>query len=197
MDNFDNPDPFNHDEQQRDTHDLAAQSAETETYDHALSPAAVDRVRSRSATSKSSRKSSKRAQSTGSTTDHPHLDKFKTAIDDVQSGVVDKVRTIGHRFHLDGVHAQGVSRFLNPTTIRMNVRYQSDSDSHGQPGEGQELLWRARDNRKGRNSIAVPSLPMDGDDDVSFLPLRYTPRMSSKLSDIAHNLYRMATTFPY
>ncbi|KAI5363542.1 hypothetical protein Slin14017_G055060 [Septoria linicola] len=195
MENFDNPNPFENDERQRDA--LAVQSTETETRDHALSPATADRVRSRSTTSKSSRKSSKRAQSTGSTTEHPHLEKFKTAIDDVQTGVVDKVRTIGHKFHLDGVHAQGVSRFLNPTTIRMNVRYQSDSDSHGQPREGQELLWRARDNRKGRNSIAVPRLPVDDDDDASFLPLRYTPRMSSKLGDIAHNLYRMATTFPY
>ncbi|GIZ48698.1 hypothetical protein CKM354_001174800 [Cercospora kikuchii] len=199
MENFDNPDPFAKDEvQQRSQH--AAHDAEeprTSRRDYATSPPAAANKAGGRSTSRSTRKSSKRAQSTTSTSgEHPHLDKFKTAVDDVQAGVVDKVRTFGHKLHFDSVHAHGVSRFLNPTTIRMKVRYQIDSD-FATPQEETSLLWRARDNRKGRNSIAVPRLPVGDDEDASFLPLRYTPRMSSKISDIAHNLYRMATTFPY
>ena len=201
MENFSNPDPFANDERQHEQHSGPSSLVNnTETHDHALSPATATRTRSHSTNSRLSRKSSnKRAPSTtGSTKEHPHLDKFKTAVDDVQTGVVDKVKTFRHKFHLDGVHAHGVTRFLNPTTIRMNVRYQSDSDDD-RVREAQEtaLLWRARDNRKGRNSIAVPRLPVEDEDEATFLPLRYTPRMSSKLSDIAHNLYKMATTFPY
>ncbi|KAF2206746.1 hypothetical protein CERZMDRAFT_52490 [Cercospora zeae-maydis SCOH1-5] len=78
----------------------------------------------------------------------------------------------------------------------MNVRYQSDSDSTT-PREETSLLWRARDNRKGRNSIAVPRLQDEDGEDGTFMPLRYTPRMSSKITDIARNLSRMATTFAY
>lgn len=197
MENFNNPNPFACDAP-RDP-----EGNNTDSHDHALSPTATARVRSRSTDSRSSGKPSpsKPAPSSDSITEHPHRDRFKTAVDDLQTGVVDRVKTVGHRLHLDGVHAHGVTNILNPTTIRMDVRYQSDSNSSddGQVHESQEtsLLWRARDNRKGRNSIAVPTLPVDDGNDGSIFPARYTPRMSSKLSDIAHNLYKMATTFPY
>lgn len=185
MEHFNNLDPSAKDEREQDEHSGRPSIVNnTGTHDHALSAATATRTRSRSTNSRLSRKSSNRAPSAGSSKDHSHLD---------------KVKALRHKFHLDGVHVHGVTRFLNPTTIRMNVRYQSDSDSSDKVREAQEtaLLWRSHDNRKGRNSIAVPRLPVKDEDEASFLPLRYTPRMSSKLSDIAQNLYKMAFTFPY
>ncbi|EME80961.1 uncharacterized protein MYCFIDRAFT_26072 [Pseudocercospora fijiensis CIRAD86] len=126
------------------------------------------------------------------------MDKLKSAAEDVQAGVLDKVRTVRHKLHMDSMHAYGVIRFLNPTNIRMRVRYQSDSDENASRAEERELIWRARDNRKGRNSIAVPRLDLDSDDgDNSFLPLQFTPRMSSNLKHIRTNLWTMISTFPY
>ncbi|KAM3413826.1 hypothetical protein BST61_g10508 [Cercospora zeina] len=198
MENFDNPDPFARDEQKRQA--SAAHEDEgprTSRRDYATSQApTADRNGGRS-TSRSTRTSSKRAKSATSTNgERPHLGRFRTAVDDVEAGVVDKVKTLGQKLHFDSVDVHGVVRLLNPTTIRIKVRYQIDSDS-STPQEGTSLLWRARDNRKGRNSIAVPRLPGEDHEDGSFMPVRYTPRMSSKITDIARNLYRMATTFPY
>jgi hypothetical protein len=79
----------------------------------------------------------------------------------------------------------------------MRVQYDSasDSDNAVHKSRQQELLWRARDNRKGRNSIAVSRLPDDGGDVV--LPIRFTPRMKASAWEIGQVFWRMFTTFPY
>ena len=143
------------------------------------------------------------AMRTVSATDssHPHrdkvLEKIKSTADDYAPGVVDKVRTAKRALHLDHVKVTGPSRFLNPTNIHMNVRYASDSEDDDSVKRAKQLslLWRSRDNRKGRNSIAVPMLPPD--EGPSFLPLTYTPKLRTNLKAIGMNFWRMFTTFPY
>lgn len=130
---------------------------------------------------------------------HHTIDKLASAIDNVQSGVKKTVKSAARKFHLESVHATSVSRFLNPTVLRMKVRYDSgsDSDSAIHSSKEQELLWRARDNRKGRNSIAVPRIPDEEDDDEVLIPMRFTPRMKANAQEIGRTLWRMLTTFPY
>lgn len=129
------------------------------------------------------------------------LEKLKTAADDHTSGVIEKIKTAAHKVHLHDVKATGISKLLNPTTIRMNAHFGSEldhTDSHGlHKAKEMALLWRSRDNRKGRNSIAVPMMPPIESEQTPLLPMRYTPRISSKLSDIGSTLWRMCTIFPY
>jgi hypothetical protein len=129
---------------------------------------------------------------------------MKTAADDVQAGIVDRVKTVARKFHLENIRATGPATFFNPTNIRMQIRYRSEDLNGGQrnslaPETAQEasLVWRARDNRKGRNSIAVPREALDEDENASFLPVRYTPSMSVSFKEIGRTIYAMATTFPY
>ena len=133
--------------------------------------------------------------------EHVHTyEKIKHAAEDIAPGVVEKVRTAKNLFHLHNVKATGPTTFLNPTNIRMNVHFRHDSDEDTSDGmrnsKEVELLWRSRDNRKGRNSIAVPSGMMPTEE-TPFLPMRYTPRLSTKFKDIRENLWRMCTTFAY
>lgn len=126
------------------------------------------------------------------------LDKLASAVNNVQSGVKEKAKSAAHKLHMKSIRATSVSKFLNPTVMRMVVRYDSDSESEGAvhvPKE-RELLWRARDSRKGRNSIAVSRLPEDDSDEEAF-PTRFTPRMTGSVKEIAQTLWRMLTTFPY
>lgn len=124
------------------------------------------------------------------------IDKLTSAVDNVQSGVKEKAKSAAQHLHLKSIHATSVSRVLNPTVLRMKIiRYDSVSDSDGaiHNSKEQELLWRARDNRKGRNSIAVSRFPEDDDDMV--LPMRFTPRMKGSAQEIGQTLWRMATVF--
>ncbi|KAF7190923.1 hypothetical protein HII31_08082 [Pseudocercospora fuligena] len=178
-----------------------SQNSRTLNDDELLHPPSPTEERTSSSSSKPRSLSKQRTKSDHGDDNmdkHHTIDKLKSAAEDVQAGVVDKVRTVRHRLHMDSMHAYGVSRFLNPTNIQMRVRYQSDSDENASRAEERELIWRARDNRKGRNSIAVPRLDLDSDDDDhSFLPLQFTPRMSSSLKHIRTNLWKMISTFPY
>lgn len=130
-----------------------------------------------------------KTSSTQSATSHSHghiVDKIKTAAD----GPMDKVKSAARRFHLDSVKATGPSRLFNPTYIRMQVRYDDESDEQ-EIRKQQELalLWRSRDNRKNRQSIAVPVLPPTPD--------QGRPRTISHLRKVCKNLWQMCTTFPY
>lgn len=212
MAQFDNSDPFENDAQHNEA-EREPTTGQTVAHDYAqmssgamndgqlqlTSPNQQDSKRSPSTRSSISRPSTARDDSPEK--EHPHLERLKDATNDIQSGVVDRFKAVAHKFHLDSIHATGVSRFLNPTTIRMRVRYQSDSEpSEGSPRMEEEtaLLWRARDNRKGRNSIAVPRLPVENvEDQPSFLPLRYTPSMTAKPKEVGRVLWRMITQFNY
>ncbi|EME41196.1 hypothetical protein DOTSEDRAFT_73578 [Dothistroma septosporum NZE10] len=131
--------------------------------------------------------------------EHSHTyEKIKHAAEDIAPGVVEKIRTAKDKLHLHSIKATGPTTFLNPTNIRMNVHFRhnsdQDSDDDIRKSKQMELLWRSRDNRKGRNSIAVPISPTE---ETPFLPMRYTPRLSSRFKDVRENLWRMCTTFAY
>lgn len=205
MDHFDNPDPFASDNANSNSiaHSTSPENPASNTDNELLHPPSPteDRTSREASDNAGSLTTSRDKSDHGDTNLGKHettIDKLKSAAEDVQTGLVGKVRSVRHKFHLDTLHATGVSRFLNPTNIHMRVRYQSDPDSNISRAEQRELLWRARDNRKGRNSIAAPRLGPDADHDHhSFLPLQFTPRMSSNFKHIAHNLWKMISTFPY
>lgn len=92
--------------------------------------------------------------------------------------------SIKKAFHLEHIHATGPSSFFHPTNVRMHVRW-----LHSEEGQQQEhtLLWRARDNRKGRNSIAVTH--------KSHVPLRSL--LPTKAVEVGKNILTMCMTFPY
>jgi hypothetical protein len=119
------------------------------------------------------------------------LEKIKTAGDEAGPAIIDKVRSAAHRLHFDSVNATGVSRFLNPTNIRTNVRFRDDDDRSDEVA----LLWRARDSRKGRNSISVPMPPSS--ENYPPLPSWYTPKLRANTKDIGWTFWKMFTTFPY
>ncbi|KAF2097943.1 hypothetical protein NA57DRAFT_66460 [Rhizodiscina lignyota] len=53
------------------------------------------------------------------------------------------------------------------------------------------LLWRSRDNRKGRNSIVIPTTG------TTRSPFTYRPPLISSLRDIGRNVWRMLTVWSY
>ncbi|KAF2766055.1 hypothetical protein EJ03DRAFT_330443 [Teratosphaeria nubilosa] len=122
------------------------------------------------------------------------LDTLTTAATDATHAVADKVKPATHTFHLkaEDVRTSRIASFFNPTSVHMHVRLHNNS---GTQAETLPLLWRARDQRKGRNSIAVPLPPSEAESPV--LPLRYTPRLKASAKAIAGTLARMHTTFPY
>ena len=92
-------------------------------------------------------------------------------------------------FHLHQIRATGPSSFFHPTNVHMHVKWHHN-DPEGDHSDPKELalLWRSRDNRKGRNSIAIPSRK-------SHAPLK--SRAMIKLSECGRNILAMCTTFPY
>ncbi|KAH9825796.1 integral membrane protein [Teratosphaeria destructans] len=128
---------------------------------------------------------------TGDALHHP-LDRLTTAATDATHAVADRVKTATHTLHLraDDIRTSRIATFFNPTRVHMQVRFQRNHTSETLP-----LLWRARDQRKGRNSIAIPLPPSDAESPV--LPLRYTPRLRASARAIGGTLARMYTTFPY
>jgi hypothetical protein len=73
--------------------------------------------------------------------------------------VVDKMRsaadTVKHKLHLESIRESRPVKFLSPTNIRVRVRHRNSHDSQD-INPDIAFLWRSRDNRKGRRSIAVP-----------------------------------------
>lgn len=103
-----------------------------------------------------------------------------------------KLKHAADKIHLDSIKATGVSRLFNPTRVRMHIRVRGDSEEQtNDSGKMIDLLWRARDNRKGRNSIAVPY-------SGTLLPEVSTmDNLKSTFRDIGKTLLEMSTTFPY
>ncbi|KAK4508430.1 hypothetical protein PRZ48_002168 [Zasmidium cellare] len=86
------------------------------------------------------------------------------------------------------IHASGPARIFNPTNVRLRV-HTSGSDGLQHPGTDMAYLWRSRDNRKGRTSIAVPR------DDGQEPSKR--PRFTASRSQVAKGILRMFIVFPY
>lgn len=116
-------------------------------------------------------------------------------------GGLDVVKTasqaVRRKLHLDSIRAGGPSRLFNPTNVRVHVRWDDhDQSSRGSsiPGQittEQAFLWRSRDNRKGRNSIAVPTSP------ATTPSIPFSTRLRMGTPQVLKNILRMVTTFPY
>ena len=140
---------------------------------------------------KVSTQSSPASQSPDSHGHHRHedaLEKIKTTA----SRMADK-------FHLGSVQVTGPSRLFNPTNVRARIKWASDHDQQaarsGRKDTDFDLLWRSRDNRKGRGSIAVRnSAFQDPDSQQSSARKR---KVILHLKNTGDVLKRMLTTFPY
>lgn len=103
-----------------------------------------------------------------------------------------KMKHAANKFHLDSIKASGVSRIFNPTRVLMHIRIRADSDEQSDDsGKMVDLLWRARDNRKGRNSIAVPM------SETPLLRISSLEKLNITLRETGKTLLEMFTTFPY
>lgn len=106
---------------------------------------------------------------------------------------------LADKFHLSNVQVTGPSRLFNPTNVRARVKWAGDhGDSAVKAGRADtdfDLLWRARDNRKGRGSIAVRSSMFE---DSTGRQKRGPQRKAIlHLKNVGTNIKRMFTTFPY
>ncbi|KAK5691968.1 hypothetical protein LTR97_011139 [Elasticomyces elasticus] len=121
--------------------------------------------------------------------------------DESKPAITQTIKHAARRLHLRSVQSSSVSRVFHPTTARMYVRIRdrisdhSDNDigsQHSDSSDEVELLWRARDARKRRGSIAVPvRKPTDPP-----APKRTSPS-SDHLKSFAKNVARMFTVFAY
>ena len=129
--------------------------------------------------------------------DHNEIDKAAThedssGDDDVSHGIMEKVTTaVKEKFHVLDWKAKGPLKGMNPTTMKMRVKYGSGDDKD--PDNEVGIIWRSRDNRKGRNSVVVPRTSMA----YPNMPTKNRPVYSSSFKGVRQNLYRMAFSFPY
>lgn len=94
--------------------------------------------------------------------------------------------TAKEKLHLHHISAAGPWRgFFNPTNVHVHLGGKDDE------GVEHAFIWRSRDNRKGRNSIAVPSR----DPTARSTPLR--SRIYLSLGRLKHGIWQMCTTFRY
>jgi len=111
--------------------------------------------------------------------------------EDDSNGVLDKVKStlesVKNKIHLQDYSAKGPLKKMNPTNVRMRLRFDDD------PERDVGIVWRSRDNRKGRNSVAVPRTSMA----YPNLPVKNRPVYSASFKGVGRNLWRMAFTFPY
>ena len=110
---------------------------------------------------------------------------------DDSNGIFDKIKSAAKgTFHLLDMRATGPLKGFNPTNVRIRA-----SVGGGEDEEGREvgIIWRSRDNRKGRNSVVIPRTSMA----YPNLPSKNRPVYSSSFKGVGRNLYRMAFSFPY
>lgn len=117
-----------------------------------------------------------------------------------QATGLDAIKSVTHRarrrLHLDSIRATGPSRFFNPTNIRVHVRWNDEDSTTGTVPAGsisheRAFLWRSRDQRKGRNSIAVPT-------SAATSPSRpWRQRFGFGFGQLLKGVWRMCTHFPY
>lgn len=109
------------------------------------------------------------------------------------------------KFHLNDLRAHGPSKIFNPTNVSMHVRLGSDHHRDGSndddPSKAVEVLWRSRDNRKGRGSLAVPG-PRQLGRKSTAVPVSprggsITMRIAFPIKDIGKNILNMFTSWPY
>ena len=104
-------------------------------------------------------------------------------------GFMDKLKSLSHdakeKLHLSDVKIISPIKGFNPTNVHMRVKLGHDKEVG--------IIWRSRDNRKGRNSVVLPRASMA----YPNLPPKNRPVYSSSFKGVGRNLYRMAFSFPY
>lgn len=92
---------------------------------------------------KSPKKADDSDPSDGGSTHEGVVEKLTTKTDDAAHGVMDTVRSVRHKLHMDHVKATGPSRFLNPTNIHMMVRWGHghEDSSDVQAAKEMSLMW--------------------------------------------------------
>ena len=133
----------------------------------------------------------------------PSLSKVKTQHSD-DGHHLDPVTTIKsaahaakERLHLHSVKAQGASKFFNPTNVQVHVKWKDNDPSKitshesGHTTDDRAFLWRSRDNRKGRNSIAIPIAA------ITSPSRQLRERFIFDIKHIAAGIWKMMTTFAY
>lgn len=138
--------------------------------------------------------------STGSATasrdSSPHNRKHGEAYEKIKG----TANRMADKFHISHIRVAGPSRLFNPTSVRARIRRargHDDPDTTTIPGDTDlELLWRARDNRKGRGSIAVRSSIFEQESNEGHSSLRRRKTLLH-LRNAGNILKRMLTTFPY
>ena len=134
-----------------------------------------------------------------SSSDEGAIEKIQTATDEATNPVVEKVKNAAENlFHIHSVKATGPAKGFNPTSVRMHVKWKGDDgrpDGDGKTPADLAFLWRSRDNRKGRGSVAVPRYTGEGN--YSHSPHLHHPHFTSGIKGVGKNLGRMFTTFPY
>ena len=107
---------------------------------------------------------------------------------DDSPNMMEKIKTKAKdKLHLHDIKATGPLKKFNPTTVHMRLRY--GDDALNDVG----IIWRSRDNRKGRNSVVIPRTSMA----YPNLPQKNRPVYSSSFKGVGRNIYRMIFTFPY
>ena len=80
---------------------------------------------------------------------------------------------IKSRFHLEHMHATRPGRHFNPTNVRMHIHVKASPSYDDLPTaqlaphrhhSDVHVIWRSRDNRKGRGSLAVDQTPPSGNE---------------------------------
>lgn len=108
--------------------------------------------------------------------------------DDDSGGILDKIKSAAKdKFHLIDMKTTGPFKRLNPTSARIRA-----SVGGGDDAKEVGIIWRSRDNRKGRNSVVIPRTSMA----YPNLPPKNRPVYSSSFKGVGRNLYRMAFSFP-
>ncbi|KAI9727698.1 MAG: hypothetical protein M1828_005926 [Chrysothrix sp. TS-e1954] len=143
-----------------------------------------------------------------SVTTSPSLSKTKTeqSNDEHHLAPVTTIRSAAHRakerMHLHSVHATGASKFFNPTAVHVHVKWKDDDPSrltsHDSASTKAEraFLWRSRDNRKGRGSVAVPTsgIPTSA---ITSPSNQLRAKFEFNFKHIAAGIWKMCTTFAY
>lgn len=102
------------------------------------------------------------------------------------------------KLRIDSLRTAGPLKFFNPTNVHIRVNWEDESQplitaTHNEAGQpsGQTVIWRARDNRKGRASIAVPTSA------ASRPKTSRKTRCLFQLSKVGSGFFRCFTSFPY
>ena len=118
----------------------------------------------------------------------PH-DEKNGSDDDDSGGILDKIKSsVQDKFHLLEMKSTGPFKRLNPTSARIRASVGSGDDA-----KEVGIIWRSRDNRKGRNSVVIPRTSMA----YPNLPSKNRPVYSSSFKGVGRNLFRMVFSFPY